>query len=322
LKIHNLKIKQDIKTLDQAVLEGFTQPQKSLSSMYFYDDKGSVLFQKITQQDDYYLTNSEHEILSTYSQEIAAQFGAKEIDIIELGVGDGHKTKLILSAFDEAKIKVNFYPIDISEKAIDLLKNYTTENKYLEIHAVVADYESGVKYISDMSKHQKLVLFLGSNIGNFKQLNSQRMLEKISSYLAKNDQMLIGFDLKKDRQILTDAYNDEAGITRDFNLNILKRMNNELGANFNTDFFSHLGIYNEDIGAMESFLVSNIEQDIYFKKIDKTFSFKKEERIHLEFSHKYSIEDIKLLAKQASFQIKQNYTDKKQYFIDSLWKKV
>jgi dimethylhistidine N-methyltransferase len=304
-----------------AVIKGFSQKTKKLSSEYFYDDIGSVLFQKITEQKEYYLTRTELAVLKEYGTQISNYFIEKEVDLVELGVGDGHKTKVLIEAFLKVGIKVNFYPIDISKEAMNLLHETMPKDSDLTITAVVAKYFSGLDYIKQHSRNQKLVLFLGSNIGNTDERKGEGFLHELHKHLNEGDILLTGFDLDKDIEILTNAYNDKAGYTSKFNLNLLTRMNNEFNANFDLKQFIHLGRYNRDIGAMESFLISKIDQTISFPKLDRSFEFKEFEEVHLEYSFKYTKEEITTLANVTGFIKLVDFTDVNNYFINSLWRK-
>jgi len=301
------------------VLMGLSSAPKTLSAKYFYDDAGSELFQKISQHQDYYLTKTEFSILEQYGTALAATINESEIDIIELGAGDGHKSKLIIDSFLAQGTKVNFYPIDISEKAMGLLGVNLAVSDQLNIHGIVADYFHSLNALKKISNNKKLVLFLGSNIGNFNKVQTQEFLKKLWLALNANDHVLIGYDLKKDSEILNKAYNDSAGLTTAFNLNLLKRMNVELGANFDTAKFKHYGFYNPSLGAMESFIISLQEQDVYIAALEKTFHFEKFEPLHLESSFKFAESEIKGLASQTGFKVEAHFSDAQHYFIDALW---
>jgi dimethylhistidine N-methyltransferase len=301
------------------VLFGLSSYPKTISAKYFYDDIGSELFQKISQHSDYYLTQTEHSILQQHGASLAAKINQPEIDIIELGSGDGHKSKLIIDSFISVGTKVNFYPIDISEKAMRLLGANLTVSKLLHIHGIVADYFHGLTYLREISNNKKLVLFLGSNIGNFNKLQTREFLKKLWIALNSDDFVLIGYDLKKDADILNLAYNDSDGLTRDFNLNLLNRMNSELGADFDLTKFKHYGFYNPLVGAMESYIISLEHQVIYISALEKSFHFEKFEPVHLEYSFKFSESDINYLANHTGFQIEEYFSDQQNYFIDALW---
>ena len=301
------------------VLMGLSSVPKTISAKYFYDDVGSGLFQKISQHKDYYLTKTEFSILEQFGASLAATINEAEIDIIELGAGDGHKSKLIIDSFLAQGTKVNFYPIDISEKAMGLLGENLAVTAQLNIHGIVADYFHGLNSLKKISSNKKLVLFLGSNIGNFNRAQTQEFLKKLWLALNANDHVLIGYDLKKDTDILNKAYNDSDGLTTAFNLNLLKRMNAELGADFDMDKFKHYGFYNPSLGAMESYIMSLQDQDVYIAALETSFHFEKFEALHLESSFKFSESEIHTLASQTGFKIEAHFTDVQHYFIDALW---
>ncbi len=301
------------------VIAGLGAEQKAISAKYFYDDIGSELFQKISQHPDYYPTKTEYSILEKISDILPAIVNESEIDIIELGAGDGHKSELIINGFVNANCKVNFYPIDISEKAMELLGDNLTIHESLHIHGVVADYSHGLHYLKQKSNNIKLVLFLGSNIGNFNKNQTDQFLTMLSTNLNADDYVLMGFDLKKDPAILNQAYNDSDGLTKAFNLNLLARINRELGGNFDIAQFKHYGFYNPYRGTMESYLISLAAQAIHIEAVNQTFYFKEFEPIHLEYSHKFTSSGITKLANHNGFEIIELFSDDKNYFIDALW---
>jgi len=301
------------------VLTGLYSKPKSISAKYFYDDLGSQIFQDITKHDDYYPTKIEFEILDKIKSIIPTLIDSKEIDIIELGAGDGHKSHLLIKGFLDQNISVNFYPIDISEKAMILLEENITSHPKLKIHGVVSEYMQGLQFLRRKSSNKKLVLFLGSNIGNFDRIQSQVFLRRLWQNLDDSDHILIGFDLKKNVDTLLTAYNDSAGHTKKFNLNLLARINNELGGNFDLTQFDHFGTYNPSLGAMESYLLSNTEQKVYISKLERSFQFHKMEPIHLEYSFKFLKRDVDYLSEQTGFKVIEHFTDPKDYFLDSLW---
>ncbi|NQY65385.1 MAG: L-histidine N(alpha)-methyltransferase [Alteromonadaceae bacterium] len=304
------------------VLTGLCAMPKNLPAKYFYDDTGSEVFQQITKHEDYYLTSTEFQILNRIKDQLPEEIGAQEIDIIELGAGDGHKSQLIIDGFLNANCKVNFYPIDISEKAMLMLSENMTPHPNLTINGVVAEYFDGLRTVRNQSKNRQLVLFLGSNIGNFDRVQNQGFLRRLWMSLNASDNVLLGFDLKKDVGVLTAAYNDSSGHTREFNLNILRRINAELGGNFNIDKFKHFGVYNPVLGAMESYVLSTEEQEVYVAELQRTFHFESYEPIHLEYSFKFTQGDIEFLCQQTGFEMIEQYSDEKNYFVDSLWKVV
>lgn len=301
------------------VIKGLSQQPKAISAKYFYDDIGSELFQQISQHADYYLTKTEFSILENIKQQLPALIGTETIDIIELGAGDGHKSKLIIDGFLSYGTKVNFYPIDISEKAMHLMGDYLQVSDGFDIHGIVADYLHGLQHIHSISNNKKLVLFLGSNIGNFTKAQSLAFLAQLHASLDAEDYLLVGFDLIKDSATLNKAYNDSDGLTKAFNLNLLDRINSELGGNIDTHFFEHYGFYNPTLTCMESYLIAKAEQSVTLAVSDQTFHFDAYEPLHLEYSYKYSPAEITHLANRLNFSIHTLFSDNQQYFIDALW---
>lgn len=301
------------------VLKGLSSNPKKISSKYFYDDSGSRIFQKITTLIDYYPTRAEFEILDSIKDLLPDIVGAGEVDLVELGAGDGHKTKLLIDSFLLKGIRVQYFPIDISEQALHLLENNIPPAENLERHGVVADYIEGLKYVRSLSKNRQIVLFLGSNIGNFSKEESIEMLKRVRELMHERDYLLIGFDLKKNIDVLTRAYNDSEGVTAEFNFNLLRRMNNELGANFDLTNFTHRSIYNPALGAVESFLISLREQDVTFTTLNKTFHFDEFEPIHLEYSFKFLEKEIDDISRNVGFKSVSNFKDHDRLFVDALW---
>ena len=303
------------------VLTGFSNKRKYLNSKYLYDERGSDLFVKITQAKEYYPTRSEREIFENHHQDIIKNLSQEKVNLIELGAGDGHKTEILINELLKQNKDVEYNPIDISEDAIKgLCENLTTKYPNLVTEGVVGEYVPALKWTYKNKPGRKLILFLGSNIGNFSLTQALVFLRTIWKNLHGGDHILIGFDLKKDINLLLHAYNDSEGLTSDFNLNLLDRINRDLGGNFDPSKFQHFGTYNPIMGAMESFIVSLESQEVRIDYLEKSFQFDAFEAIHLEYSFKYLLKDIEFLAKEAGFQIIENYYDKKGYFVDSLWR--
>lgn len=310
---------QELDQFAADVLSGFSSAPKRLSARYFYDDTGSELFRAISQHKDYYLTRTEYDILDANRIRLPGILDRDEIDIIELGAGDGHKSKLVIDGFLDAGVRVNFYPIDISEKAMDMLGATIHEKPNLSVQGVIGDYFDGLRFVRGRSANRQLVLFLGSNIGNFDRLQSQGFLRRLRDNLNDGDYVLIGFDRKKDINELIAAYSDSSNYTRDFNLNMLTRINRELGGNFDITAFQHYAVYNPMLGAMESYLLALREQHVSIEMLQREFSFTAFEPIHLEYSFKFLPADIEFLSHQAGYTIVENFTDPHERFIDSLW---
>lgn len=304
------------------VLTGLCASPKSLSAKYFYDDAGSKIFQDITQHEDYYPTRTEVEILNSIKSELPNKINEEVIDIIELGPGDGHKSQIILNGFLNENYQVNYYPVDISEKAMTMLQKNILKHPNLTIHGVIGDYFEGLNLVRNKSNNKQLVLFLGSNIGNFDRVQNQGFLRKLWMCLNSDDHLLLGFDLKKDVSTLTAAYNDSSGHTTEFNLNLLRRINNELGGDFDLGKFQHFGVYSPIQGAMESYVLATEDQTVYISELERSFHFDAFEPIHLEYSFKFLESDIDFLSNKTGFEVVEHFTDAKDYFIDSLWKVI
>ena len=309
-------------TFAQDVKEGLSAQSKYLSSMYFYDDNGSRIFQEIMRMPEYYLTDSEFEILSLQAQQITDAVGFdKPFNIIELGPGDGFKTFKLLEYLVNKNIEFHYVPIDISKEAIDILSEKLLERlPNLSIQAKVGDY---FEVLKDIKKDDtpSLLLFLGSNIGNYLEDKVDNLLTLFHQNMNKGDKLLIGVDLKKNPLIIQKAYLDDGGITKKFNLNLLLRMNRELGADFKIDDFDFYSNYNPETGEVKSYLVSLRNQKVHIKSLNQTFEFRYDELIWTELSKKYSLEQIRELAESNGFTIQQNFLDCKHYFVDSLWEK-
>lgn len=303
------------------VLTGFCAKQKFLPSMYFYNAKGSELFEKICDLPEYYPTDCEFEILNTHGDTIASMFSDRAFDLVELGAGDGRKTKVLLSCLQHQNAEFTYIPVDISESAVaGLVDSLARSHPRLSTTGLVGEYIDSIDYLERHSSRNKLVLFLGSNIGNFDTLSSMRFLRTIWQHLNDGDFLLIGFDLKKNVNVMTKAYNDCEGLTRDFNLNVLQRINDELNANFDLSGFSHHGFYNPVHGSMESYLISTKKQQVYIDALGKHFDFTPYESIHMEYSYKYLLENIEAMATDSGFQVIEHWHDSREWFVDSLWR--
>ena len=304
------------------VANGLTASPKFLLSKYFYDDEGSRIFQQIMEMPEYYLTNCELEILTHQSSAInkAINF-SRPFHLIELGAGDGVKTKALLKYLTGANVDFSYVPVDISEEAMNQLKIKMQQAiPELKMAGIVGDYFN-VLNGRDADPTPKLLLFLGSNIGNYHKNDAIELLRLFNSFMNTGDKLLVGFDLKKNPRTILDAYSDQAGITRSFNLNLLKRINRELGGTFDLDFFDFYSYYNPETGDVKSFLVSLKKQVVAIQKSGQVFDFEKDELIYTELSKKYSLQEIKNLGASAGFDLAEHFIDSKGYFSDSLFVK-
>jgi L-histidine N-alpha-methyltransferase len=302
------------------VLSGLSLTPKRLSSKYFYDKKGDELFQRIMECPEYYLTRCELEIFQWQTNQLATRISGKSaepFDLIELGVGDGTKTRFLLNELIETKTNFNYLPIDISGNILSELEHSLSHLDSLNITLLQGEYLDMLKEASRMSGNRKVVLFLGGNIGNMDIKEAKAFCQNVRSMLLPGDLFIIGFDLRKDPHRILNAYNDKLGITRKFNLNLLQRINKELDANFEIDKFAHYPTYDPHTGACKSYLVSSLKQDVRIG--DTVIPFQEGECVFMEISQKYSFSEIELLAANAGFSVIENLSDRKNWFVDSVW---
>ncbi len=304
------------------VIRGLSAQQKYLLPKYFYDSAGDKLFQQIMRAPEYYLTNAELEILSQQSArilDICRQYSS-HFDIVELGAGDASKSIHLLRQALQQEISNHYYPVDISASMIGHLQQ-AIPSKLPGMHTegLAGEYFDMLEQLNHKNKGPKLVLFLGATIGNMLPEEAFYFCKELHTYLNEGDLLLIGFDLKKDPATILDAYNDAAGITREFNLNLLRRINRELGGNFVVDQFSHYPVYDPGTGACKSYLISKKQQKVSING-SITFSFEKDEAIYMEVSQKYDLNQIGQMAKKAGFEPLHNFFDQERLFTDALWK--
>jgi L-histidine N-alpha-methyltransferase len=318
LFIHNLVKRDPLAGLAEDVRRGLaTQPKRFLPK-YFYDELGSQLFEAICLLPEYYLTRAENEILLRYADEIVATV-AGPTTLIEMGSGSASKTRLLIEALLRKQDELLFMPVDISATALEsssriLLQSYPR----LNIEAYAADYFAGLAELEKEQRPRTLALFLGSNISNFDPEEALKFLRALRRVLNEGDALLLGADLKKDKRVLEAAYNDALGVTAAFNLNVLARINRELGGNFDLRAFAHRAVYNEDAGRVEIYIESNREQIVTIGKLDLQVRFASGEQIHTENSYKYDLEDIGKLAAATGFTRAQTWQDQKQQFSSNL----
>ncbi|MEM1259399.1 MAG: L-histidine N(alpha)-methyltransferase [Bacteroidota bacterium] len=307
------------------VREGLTSFPKYLSSKYFYDEQGDALFQDIMAMPEYYLTDAEFEILETQKERITSYFsGQKEpFDLFELGAGDGKKTKILLKHLSRNGYNFEYLPVDISRNALEQLeKSLLSELPSLKINALQGTYFDILKDIGREKGRKKVILFLGSNIGNLLHPNAISFLRQLKEIMGPNDLMFMGMDQKKKPQIILDAYNDKAGITEAFNKNVLKRINTELGGNFDVDTFLHWEVYDPESGTAKSYLVSKKKQEIHIDALDLKVNFNPWETIHTEISQKYDDKTVRWLAKESGLEIVTSFEENKKLFKDYLLKRT
>ena len=303
---------------------GLSATNKTLPSKYFYDKIGDALFVEIMNMPEYYLTNAEFDIFKNQHQQLIKALKLEKNDffeLVELGAGNGTKTKELLKALDDQGYSFKYAPVDISENALEQLKaSINNELPTVKIDPKQGDY---FNVLGDFKTrpHPIVVLFLGSNIGNFNDSKAKEFIQKLDHNLKTGDKVLLGVDLIKPKSIVLPAYDDAQGITKRFNLNLLTRINNELDANFDINTFEHKPEYNEEEGIARSFLVSTKDQNIAIKSLDKTFTFKKGEKIHMETSRKYNDQILNTILEGSSLKISDRLTDSEHLFADYILEK-
>ena len=309
-KPHATKIE---KSFAEEISFSLNQNSKFINPKFFYDKKGSELFESICLLPEYYPTRTEISILKKLKHDLPSYLD-ENINLVELGSGTSVKTRLILDIFTKLQPKTEYFPIDISEilteSSEQLLKDYDT----LHITGIIDTYEGGLEFLQSYDDKKNLILFLGSSFGNFTPDDGKLFLEKIFVTMKSGDLFLIGLDLVKDKNILESAYDDSQGITAKFNLNVLSRINDELDADFDINNFSHYSIYNENDQRIEMNLKSLVSQSVIIGKSNLSLNLDKGELIHTEYSHKYHISQIKKLLSDVGFEFKNMWLDDEKHF--------
>lgn len=302
------------------VNKGLSYQRKYLKPKYFYDQIGSYLFEQICLQPEYYIAHIEGDILKKSSSEIVRRCNG-DISIVELGSGSSSKTRILLDHILEKQTFLYYFPIDVSHNILrQTIRNLSSDFSNLHTIGISSDYAFGIEKATELITSQcplpsrKLILFLGSSIGNFEPFQAKAFLQMIKDVMENKDLLLVGFDLQKEPRILNAAYNDKGEMTAKFNLNLLSRINRELGGEFDIKMFNHYAFYNKNKERVEMHLVSKAGQNVYIQIIDATFKFKEGESIHTENSYKYSPEQIKLLIEDSGFELKRNFLDKRKWF--------
>ena len=298
------------------VLQGLSRLNKSLPPKLFYDERGSALFEEITRLPEYYPTRTEASILKANADDICSRMGS-DVAVSELGAGTATKTRILLNSLVRTQTKVDYFPLDVSHAALQQAQNelnavYETVN----VQPYVGDFED----LSFLEDHEppRLVLYIGSSIGNLEQNDAINLLKNVATHLSPGDHLLLGVDLVKDREVLLAAYNDRAGVTAAFNKNVLARINRELDGNFDIDAFRHIAIWNESAARVEMHLESTHPQQIKIDALEQTWNFSKGERIHTENSYKYTRERLENLMRCSGFDVEHIWTDPQSWFAVAL----
>ncbi len=305
----------------QAVREGLGATPKRLSSRYFYDATGDRLFQAIMASPEYYLTDCEREILREQGLDIARSAAAGgAFELVELGAGDGSKMCHLIDALHAIDAQFVFKPLDISANVLELLeKRLRPGRPWLVMEPIAGNY---MHWLAQERRPgiRRVFAFMGSNLGNFTRDAAVEFLTAIRESMTPADLLLIGLDMKKDPAVIRAAYDDKGGVTARFNLNLLERINRELGGNFDLSAFTHRPEYDPETGAARSFLRSDLEQRVNIGALNESFVFARGELINMEISQKYDQQQINDLAQMSGFEVREIFTDERDYFTDQLWR--
>ena len=301
------------------VASGLLAAPKTLPSKYFYDAAGDDLFIQIMDLPEYYLTRAEMEIFREQTDSLIKALGQKpgqRFELVELGAGDGQKTRHLLKGLLSAGYDFTYVPVDISLNVLNHLESSLTEVlPDLDIRIEDGDYFKRLKALQETDL-PRVILYLGSNLGNLTDDKSKAFMEKLSQRLTSGDRLVLGVDKKKSADIVLPAYNDAAGVTAAFNLNLLKRINRELGGEFNLEAFRHAPEYDEDQGVAISYIESTMDQEVWIEAINQTISFAKGEKVKVEISRKYDLPIIRKIIADTPFEIETVLQDSREYFFD------
>lgn len=311
------------------VREGLTASPKRLSCRYLYDAKGSRIFEEITRLPEYYVLRAEREILRDHADEIVGHCFSHPtarsaatgdpLELVELGSGSAEKTRYVIEALLRRQRELCFVPIDVSESAlrqsaIELLRDYPG----VRVRAMMGDYADALQALHDDDRHARLILWLGSSIGNFRRADAAAFLSRVRAQMEAADRLFVGFDRRKDARVLEAAYDDASGVTAAFNLNLLERINRELGGHFDLTAFEHRARYEPGEGRVVLSLVSRHAQRVRIDALDLEVKLQAGEAIHTEDSYKYSLEEIEALAGEAGLQLTAQWMDGEERFCDVL----
>ncbi len=305
------------------VRAGLAASPKRLPCRFFYDREGSLLFEAICELPEYYLTRAEEEILREHVAELAAQF-PEGVALLELGSGSAAKTRILLEEFLRRQKTLRYVPVDIARSILEessraLLRDYPG----LEIRAIVGEYEAALSHLNADAGRRKLILWLGSNIGNMDREEAAHFLRRLREQMTGEDRLLVAVDLRKDRRVLEAAYDDAQGVTARFNRNILARINRELGGCFDLSRFEHRAVYDEEAGRVEMYLVSTAAQRVRIAALNWEAGFAAGEAIHTENSYKYSRAEIGEVAAAAGLGVERQWLDREsRYSLNLLAPKI
>ena len=300
--------KDDVKD----VITGLQQPRKSLPPRYFYDGKGSQLFEAICQLPEYYPTRTEAAILEQYAAQIIER--TKTQELVELGSGSSTKTRYLFDVYQN-RHSLKYVPVDVSDSMLTLTaRNLLTDYPQLTIQGKVATYAQALQQLASSNGDRRMIVFLGSSIGNFNSAECDRFIDLVGSALNPGDYFLLGIDLQKSVEVLEAAYNDSQGVTAAFNLNMLQHLNSRFEGNFDPNSFKHKAIYNKTENQIEMYLISQKDQTVELKSLDLTIRLNQNERILTEISRKFNLDRMAQYLGDRQLNLIQTYTDEKQWF--------
>ena len=310
---------QHLESLASEVRAGLTATPKRIPCRFFYDEAGSQIFEEICDLPEYYLTRAEGEILRDRAQDVARRFSLP-ISLIEFGSGNSSKTRLLIEALLGEHGSLSYTPVDISPSVLEasslqLLDDY----RHLEIRAIAGEYQDGLRRIRPESQRPKLILWLGSSIGNLDRPSADRFVSTLRGAMNPEDRLLLGIDLRKSREVLESAYDDSGGVTARFNRNLLVRINRELGGHFDPEAFDFQAIYDEVGGNVVSQLRSRRDQTVRIEDLGLEVAFAANETIHTENSFKYSRAEIDVLARNTGFAVEERWLDANNRFSVNLF---
>jgi dimethylhistidine N-methyltransferase len=295
------------------VLEGLSAQPKHLPPKLFYDAVGSQLFEEITRTPDYYPTRTERAILEKFAGDIIREAG-NNLTLVELGAGSAYKTRVLIRAILSRQLRLEFHPVDVSPAALQqAVASLNGDFPRLHLSPIAADYS---QHLPDLRSRpgRKLVLFIGSTIGNFEPKEAEQFLKRVRASLQTGDALLLGFDMVKDAQVLHAAYNDAAGVTAEFNKNVLARINRELGGDFDLHEFNHIAFWNARKSRIEMHLESRVDQNVYITDLGRNFQFCFGERIHTENSYKFTAASMSRLLRQSGLTLETCWSDTQKWF--------
>lgn len=303
------------------VINGLHSNPKFIPARYFYDEYGSQLFEQICELPEYYPTRTEASILKQYAEEIIKKTQA--VELVELGSGSSTKTRFLLNAYKSINTSLYYTPVDVSGSMLEITANSLLEEyRQLKIQGKVATYDKALEQLSTYSLGKRLIIFLGSSIGNFNPQECDRFIQKVTTALNPGEYFLLGIDLQKPTEVLEAAYNDSQGVTADFNLNMLQHLNNRFQGNFNLNLFEHKAIYNTELNQIEMYLIAKELQSVNLGSLDLTIQVDQEENILTEISRKFDLQYMKKYLSNSQLNLIQTYTDAQQWFGLLLCQKV